>query len=209
MMVSIENLKQGMNWWQEGNWPKDYHNSDYYKFYQDRAAGLTEQWLTITVGRLAQWRAIRSRKPPNTKAEIFALLKAKLPDLQTEFERILELSKGEPSTNTLSWQHIGPLYEVMADIKHRSPVFASKLGHFMVPKVFIVMDNRGTEVMSYDYYWQGMVNEWRMFTDQTVAIDLLKTEIEKRSPHPVHGDYPYETKIMELCHVGDKWKSPG
>jgi hypothetical protein len=206
MKLSIENLKQGMKWWQQGKWPPDYHNHDYYKFYQDRADGLTEDWLNLTVDRLAQWRAIRSRKPPNTKAEILDLLKTKLPNLRAEYRRILDFSKDEPSTNTVSWQDIDALYRMMADIKNRSPVFASKLGHFIFPKVFIVMDRLGTEVMAYDYYWQGMVNEWSLFADKSVAIDLLKTEIENQSPHTVHGDYPYETKIMELCDIGDKWK---
>lgn len=193
-----------MKWWQQSKWPPDYHNHDYYGFYQDRAGGLTEQWLTLTVDRLAQWRALRSRKPPNTKAEILALLAAKLPYLQAEYQRILHISNDEPSTETVSWQDIDTLYNMVAEIKHRSPVFASKLCHFMFPKIFIVMDRIGTEVMAYDYYWQGMVNDWNHFADKSVAIDLLKTDIEKQSP--VHSDYPFETKIMELCHVGDKWK---
>jgi hypothetical protein len=205
MKLSIENLKQGMIWWQRGKWPADYLNHEYYSIYQDRASGLTEQWLILVVDRLAKWRAIRSRKPPNTKTEILALLKAKLPYLQTEYQRILDLSKDEPSINMLSWRDIDSLYRLMADIKNMSPVFASKLGHFIFPKLFIVMDRFGTEVMPYDYYWQGMVNEWSLFADKNVAIDLLKTAIEKQS-NIVHGEYPYETKIMELCHIGDKWK---
>jgi hypothetical protein len=205
MKLSIENLKQGITWWQQGKWPADYLNHEYYNIYQDRTGGLTEQWLSLTVDRLAKWRAIRSRKPPNTKVEILALLKAKFPYLRTEYQRILDLSKNEPSINTLSWEDIDSLYGLMAGIKNKSPVFASKLGHFTFPKVFIVMDRLGTEVMSYDYYWQGMANEWSLFADKSEAISLLKTEIEKQS-HIVHPNYPYETKIMELCHIGDKWK---
>jgi hypothetical protein len=206
MKLSIENLKQGMEWWQQGKWPEDYLNHDYYTLYQDRAGGLTEQWLLLTVDRLAKWRAFRSRKPPNTKLQIFELLKMKLPLLQTAYQRILDLSKNEPSINTLSWRDVNDLYELMADIKNGSPVFASKLGHFIFPKVFIVMDNLGTEVMLYDYYWQGMVNEWNLFADKVTCMDLLKTEIQKRSTIPSHKDYPYETKVMELCHIGNKWK---
>lgn len=183
----------------------DYLNNEYCHIYQDRAGGLTEQWLNLTVNRLAKWRAIRSPKPPNTKVEILALLKVKLPYLQTEYLRILDLSKDEPSTNTLSWQDMDSIYEVIANVKNKSPVFGSKLGHFMFPKVFIVMDRLGTEVMPYDYYWQGMVNEWSLFADKSVAISLLRMEIEKQS-YTVHSDYPFETKIMELCHIGDKWK---
>jgi len=206
MKLSTSNLKQGMKWWQQGNWPRDYHNEDYYSFYQDRALGLTQQWLTATVDRLAQWRAIRSPRPPNTKAQILALLTASLPSLRTKCRKVLTLSKDEPSIGTVAWQDIDSLYQLMADIKNRSPVFASKLGHFMLPKVFIVMDNLGTDVMSYDYYWQGMVNEWRHFREKRESIDLLRAEIAEHSQRPIHPNYPFETKIMELCHVGDKWR---
>jgi len=68
------------------------------------------------------------------------------------------------------------------------------------------MDRLGTEVMPYDYYWQGMVNEWSLFADKHVAINVLKKEIEKQASCDVHRSYPFETRIMELCHVGDKRK---
>jgi|SRR5437016_5350260 len=70
MKLSIENLKRGITWWQQGKWPSDYHNHEYFSIYQGRASGLTEQWLILTIDRLAKWHAIRSRKPPNTKVEI-------------------------------------------------------------------------------------------------------------------------------------------
>jgi hypothetical protein len=193
-----------MTWWQ-GKWPSDYLNQEYYSIYQDRANGLTEQWLILAVDRLAKWRALRSSKPGNTKAKFLSLLKAELPNIQTEYQRLLDLSKDEPSIDTVSWQNVDALYTMIAEIKNRSEVFASKLCHFIFPKIFIVMDNVGTKVMAYDYYWQGMVNEWSLFADRNVAIDLLKTEIEKQS-YIVHDNYPYETKIMELYHIGDKWK---
>ena len=61
--------------------------------------------------------------------------------------------------------------------------------------------------MTYDYYWQGIVNEWRLFEDKAIAINMLKTEIGKQTSQASHNYYPYETKIMELCQVGDKWKT--
>lgn len=56
MKLSIENLKQGMMWWQDGKWPKDYLNHEYYCIYQDRVEGLTEQWLNLTIERLVRWK---------------------------------------------------------------------------------------------------------------------------------------------------------
>jgi len=93
---------------------------------------------------------------------------------------------------------------MIADIKNQSTVFGSKLGHFIFPKVFIVMDNLGTSVMPYEFYWPGMVAQWLAFADKSEAMDRLRTQIEKQSRKAVHSDYPYETKIMELCHIGYK-----
>jgi len=112
MKVSLENLKKGMQWWQQtSGWPPDYLNLEYYRIYQDRASGITEQWLTLTVDRLAKWSATRSSRPGNTKAKFLGLLNAKLPTLQTEYQRILDISKGEPSINTVSWEEIDTLTE--------------------------------------------------------------------------------------------------
>jgi hypothetical protein len=205
MKLSLENLTHGMKWWQQSTWASDYLNLEYYTIYEDRNGGLTKGWLGLTVNRLARWRAIRSKKPPNSKEQIFALLSGILRELENQYQRILNLSKREPSVTHVSWEDIDPLYTT-GDIKNGSPVFASKLSHFIFPKVFIVMDRSGTETSPYDYYWQGMVNEWRSFKDKHVAIDALKKQIEKNSSRPVHPEYPFQTKIIELCHIGHKWR---
>jgi len=104
MKLSIENMNQGMKWWQEGKWPKDYHNQEYYDIYQGRAGGLTEEWMMLTVDRLASWKALRTSKPGNTKSKFHALLKARLPNFRSKYNRILGLSDDEPSIRTVSWQ---------------------------------------------------------------------------------------------------------
>jgi aspartate aminotransferase len=206
MKLSIENLNEGIKWWREGKWPKDYLNHEYYDIYKSRAAGLTERWAEATLERLVRWKALRSSKPGNTKAKFARLIEIRLPDLQTEYQRLLEISGDEPSIRSLAWQDISKLYETIAEMKDGSPVFASKLGHFIFPNVFIVMDNLGTQVIDYDSYWPGMVDEWNVFQDKDATFDLLKNEIERHSRDAAHPLYPYETKIIELCHIGDKQK---
>lgn len=66
------------------------------------------------------------------------------------------------------------------------------------------MDNFGTSVMPYEFYWPGMIEQWLAFADKSEAIDRLRTHIEKQSRKQIHPDYPSETKIMELCHIGHK-----
>ena len=67
MIISLGNLNAGLEWWRNGNFPRDIHNADYYDIYSVRAAGDTQQWWTATVERLTQWRAYRGPKAPNTK----------------------------------------------------------------------------------------------------------------------------------------------
>ena len=195
-----------MKWWQEGKWPKDYLNHEYQCIYEDRIDGLTEEWLNLTIERLVRWKALRSSRPGNTRAKFYGLLQAKLPSIRVEYYRIVNLSRGEPSISSTHWEDIANFYEMMAEIKNGSAVFASKLGHFIFPKVFIVMDNLGTRVTSYDRYWGGVVDEWELFAEKNEALRLLRTEIEKHTVDAIHPLYPFETKIMELCHIGDKWK---
>src|SRR5438132_4600527 len=106
MKLSLKNLTRGMKWWRRSNWASDYLNGEYYTIYQDRDGGLNDRWLALTVDRLARWRATRSRRPPNTKKQILARLRTALPNVRIQYERILALSKNEPSLVKLSWEDI-------------------------------------------------------------------------------------------------------
>jgi hypothetical protein len=89
-------------------------------------------------------------------------------------------------------------------VKPGSPVFAGKMCHFLLPKLFIVMDNLATSVFDYEFYWRGMKDEWCRFKEKADARNLLTDAI--RSDKRLHPLYPFETKIMELSHIGHKHK---
>ena len=78
---------------------------------------------------------------------------------------------------------------------------ASKACHFLLPKVFIVTDNKGTGIFDYEFVWRGLKDEWSRFTHQEQAKRDLKKWINSESLHPC---YPWETNIMELCLIGYK-----
>ena len=202
MIISLDNLKAGLQWWRKGNWLRDIHNEDYYDIYGARAAGPTEQWWYVTVDRLSQWRAYRGPKQPNTKADIYARGRRVLTDVAAQHAKLVASAGTEPSIVDLNWEDVAVLFPLASGIKPGSPVFAGKMCHFLFPRLFIVMDNRGTNVFDYEFYWRGMKDEWSRFRARAEARDLVAEAIQ--SNKQLHPLYPFETKIMELSHIGYK-----
>ena len=95
---------------------------------------------------------------------------------------------------------------LVAEIKPRSSVFVGKMCHFTFPRLFIVMDNEATSVFDYEFYWRGMKDEWSRFPAKADARKLLAEAI--KSDKPLHALYPFETKVLELSHVGYKHGFP-
>jgi len=128
-----------------------------------------------------------------------------LDNIQREYVKIIGSTRGEPCIDNVTWKDVSSLYRTADEIKNHSPVFASKMCHFIFPKVFIVMDNLATGTTDdYEYYWEGSVREWTEFNEKEKAIGLLSTKIVKCSSKPIHLEYPFETKIIELCNIGKK-----
>ena len=204
MIVSLDNLNAGIEWWRSQDardWPKDFLNSFYYDIYRVRDAGVTEQWWTATVGRLGQWRAYRGQSPPNTKADITQRGLQRLNAVASGFTQLLGSSATEPCIDSLCWVNVASLYALALEIKS-SHVFSGKMCHLLFPKLFIVMDNKATNVSEYELYWRGMKDAWNDFEAKSEARNLLTSTVE--SDKPLHPLYPLETKIMELSHIGLK-----
>jgi hypothetical protein len=152
MIINLDNLKSGLQWWRKRDWPQDIHNADYYDIYNTRAAGPTEEWWRATVDRLSQWRAYRGPKPPNTKADISARGTRNLVGITSQYWKLIASTGTEPSIAYLNWEDVAPLFAIASDIKPVSPVFAGKMCHFLFPRLFIVMDNLATSVFDYEFY---------------------------------------------------------
>ncbi len=204
MIVSDENFKAGIEWW-KGWGTGDFNNSEYEAIYSARRDGLTDSWWNATVDRLWNWRAIRSPRPPNTKDAIKERGNERLPMLATQFKSIRTLTSGEPGIKDVEWDDIAELYELSFEVKccNRrigSPVFASKMCHFIFPNIFPVMDNFATGVFDYEFYWRGIRDEWLRFPRKIGMINYLQSYIESRNG--VGNLHPYETKVLELCQIG-------
>jgi hypothetical protein len=205
MIITLDNLRVGLQWWlKEGKkrgWPGDMHNAEYHDMYTVRSAGPTGQWWAATVNRLWDWRAIRSPKPPNTKAEINARGQTRLSAIAAQHAKIMLNSATEPSITDVLWEEAAPLFALASEIKPgKSPVFASKMCHFLFPRLFVVMDTSATGTFEYEFYWRGMKDEWCRFKEKAEARNVLTGAV--KSNEPILPSYPWETKIMELSHIG-------
>lgn len=217
MIISINNLQAGIEWWLSNNgkrrrkFPEDFHNADYDKIYKDRDQGVMELWWEETVNQLAKWRGFRGPISPNSKVDIKERGVHLLPQIETQYKMLATISDAEPSIENLRWEDLADLYEIVSKIKPRSTVFASKTCHFLFPKLFIVMDNTATSVSEYELYWRGMRDAWNGFKEQAQAkemlINTIKTQIlinAIKSDTSLNRNYPLVTKIMELSHIGHK-----
>lgn len=211
MFINLKNLRSGYTWWMEkSGWPGDLHNSGFYEIYSDREKG-NGKWLDAAYDRLRVWKAFR----PYSKEAIHELRLKGEESLSVTWELYISLSKRlgwEPSIVDLQWEDVEPIYSWAFELKPRSVMFASKACHFLLPKVFFVIDNLGTGIYDYELAWRNMKDEWGKFPEKKVAIDLVKIWIEdgkdKSKPKMLlHKQYPFETSIMELCLVGRRYAS--
>jgi hypothetical protein len=200
MILTLDNLNAGLSVWAKEKWPSDLHNAEYYEMYAARSKGITPQWWDSTLKRLAQWRATR----PVSKTVIAARGSQRLSAVSAEYTKLKPPQSTEPSIVNTNWNDIATLFDTTSQMKQPwPPVFASKMCHFLFPKLFIVVDTKLCDPFEYELYWRGMKNEWQRFKDKTQAIQIFTAAI--KSNKSIHSDYPWETKIMEVSHIG--WKS--
>jgi hypothetical protein len=204
MILCLQNLEAGVDWWKGSGWGADLVNSEYIPIFDAKCNGITAEWWDATVNRLWTWKAIRSRNPPNTVDAIRRRGMDRLSEIAVQFDKIQLLVRSEPYIADLDWEDISELFGICFEIKccnrtFGSPVFASKMCHFLFPRVFPVVDNFATGTFEYEFYWRGMRDEWNRFHDKEQALELLRSSIEADRIHPL---YPFETKIIELSHIG-------
>ncbi len=201
--MDIALFESGMHWWIQKKPQWTLLNTFYQGLYETRPDHLDKPWWETTVNTLAKWRAFRSPIPPNTKNEIFNRGSQRLARIEQHYHEIRQQAgEREPSIDNVTWEDIAPLFAVLSEIKGgTSPVFASKLGHFIFPSVFFVIDNEATATFPYEVVWNGLQTGWQRFPQKEDARKLLEAELLK-STESIHRLYPYETKIPEMWLIG-------
>lgn len=140
-------------WWTHPTWNKDFHNGMYKNLLEKRNEGFTMGYWSILVDELCRWRANR----PMEKDVLYDKGIRRLRDLEYEYEKIKKIySTSNPSFEILQWGDLSSMFEVVREIKgNLSPVFPSKLCHFILPGAYLVIDNVfiGMEE-HYSSYWK-------------------------------------------------------
>ena len=183
-------------------WPTedDLHASLYEELAELTASGLDRSSWEQLVDVLSDWRALR----PCTKVQIVGAGQPRLPELE-RLRRALVSKARSPAKldlGQLDSAHVFELFreaERIKPTKSGSPMFASKLCHFLAPGAYVVCDGVATSVVpSYDAYWNACADAWRT-CDRRDELKRMLARETGRSP----GDaYPWGAKIAELCCIG-------
>lgn len=199
-LITIQNFNTGIEVWTQKKWDSDFHNSTYRILSNLKQNGLGEHWWIEMVNILWSWRAIR----PLPKSEIILRGKAYLAELQGEYNSLLaRTEEKKPSIENTDWKALQNIFRVASKIKNvKSPVFASKFCHFLLPNVFPVIDQEviGINNMTYENYWHFCQTQWLQSNEKTKLTEILKGRIGDT----VVDDYPYCTKVTEICIIGSK-----
>jgi hypothetical protein len=194
-MVNRNNLIAGINFWlkEKPRWDRDFHNGFYEHLRQLRSTGLTAKWWEEIVEFLTKWTALR----PKSKQFVYQRGLVSLPDLRLHYASLRNKSNVD-----LVWREVEPLFVTAQRIKGvTSPVFASKLCHFIAPGAYSIVDNEvlgGTD--DYEEYWRFCKTAWLNAEDKDNLINILTQRISGK----IIPDYPWSTRIVELCLIGKR-----
>jgi hypothetical protein len=196
MIITLDNLRRGLEHHNK-MWPNDVdvRNTIYEDIYNVRAQGVTHRWWDVTVERLSKWGANRGRK----KEWIRERGIRQLGQIRKLYEKLITIGE-EPCITNLYWSDIQQLFNIASSIKQtKSPVFASKMCHFLFPKLFIVIDNKATGVGHYELIWRGLKDAWSEFQQKEESKVILFSAIKNGKNILIYPNYPVETTIMEIC----------
>jgi len=102
----------------------------------------------------------------------------------------------------VQWSDISEIITISNAIKNSStPMFGSKMCHFLLPNLFPIYDSQiGESIGTSNYveYWMICRQGWKDCTKKRIFKNILANEIGKN----IISNYPWATKITELCCVG-------
>lgn len=201
MALTINQLRNGVNYWRLEKFPPDFHNTFYERdLVSLRPNGVfNQEWWNRFFPVLKRWKATRNGPADN-------ILTAQAQARFAALSRIWEAAVAPYLDNDIAgveWHQIGAFPSLVAEIKGvTSPVFTSKFCHFLAPRIFPVTDNKllGLPYPTYEEHFTASRAEW-LGTDsatQDELISLLTHDVGA----PLFGSYPMKCKLIELCMIG-------
>lgn len=206
MNQALGELADGATYWRSHTtWPRDFHNADYATWARQRPAGeiTLAWWRQYQLPRLRRWIATR----PVSSTVLTSRFADRLTELSAAWKETC-LPRSEDDISTVSWDDVMSLPAIAAEIKPMqsgsSAVFTSKFCHFLLPKIYPVVDNAALGgSYTYKAYFQHVQKEWESTSraDQQALRAELSRLIQDVG-QPPSGDFPMINKIIEVRLIG-------
>ena len=197
-------VEVGIDFWHRRGWSGDFHNAFYLNVVpQLRPAGgrFDRDWWDGIWPTLRAWSATRHG---GTRAAMTQRAEQEFPALER-----LWLEKVSPrlcdDLSVVPWDEVSEFTSHVSSIKDvRSPVFTSKLCHFLIPQVFPVVDNwaMGNPYTTYCEYYQAAQSMWCETDVQTKQA--LVARLAALIGPAVGPEFPMACKLVELHLIGKR-----
>jgi hypothetical protein len=203
--AAIRELADGVAYWRSHGWPADLNNAEYDEWARNNPNGnfTLDWWQQYQLPRLREWRATRPYSG--------AVLTPRYTECVTALEAAWQAACApnlERDITSVTWEEVMAFPNKVAKIKPTnapSPTFTSKFCHFLLPKVFPVVDNDavagGWGLGNYQTYFKFVQYEWSS-TDASTRADLITALTEATGSTQLYSGYPIVNKIVELRLIG-------
>lgn len=198
MPLTVRQFRAGVAYWRTTFWPQDFHNRFYGELERINANRFTVQWWGAILPHLNCWKATR----PRTAQYLTRRAHARLELLEQSWQAIAQ-TPDDIAAVDLNWNRIENFTNIIAYIKGaQSPVFRSKLCHFISPRRFPVTDTvaMGRPCRDYETYWNLVRNEW-CNTEENLREQLTE-QLRGEAGNELQDDFPFACKITEICLIG-------
>jgi hypothetical protein len=199
----MRELADGVAFWRSRHWPPDLHNEEYQKWARENPHGnfTLEWWQQYQLPRLTRWIATR----PYGGTDLTPRFTEHSTTLSTAW-RTACAPFLERDISTVTWSEVEAFPNEVAKIKPTrvpSPVFTSKFCHFLLPRVFPVVDNAaiGGRWQTYRDYFKFVQDEWNT-TDPVTQAALVAGLIEATGLKELFSGFPVTNKVVELRLMG-------
>lgn len=201
----MQELADGVAFWRSRRvWPMDFHNSDYERWHRENPHGeFTMEWWRPFLKTLRAWIATR----PVSGEVLTIRFQERVSVLGEAWSSACEPYL-DGDISTVTWEQVQAFPTVVAGIKPTltpSPVFTSKFCHFLLPRVFPVVDNEGlgNRWPTFESYFRFVQEQW-VATEAAVRNRLVSelTTLIESTGSPVFAGFPMANKIVELRLTG-------
>jgi hypothetical protein len=198
LVVNEQFLQKGIQKWRSNaNWDQDFHNRFYSRLI--RLGPLSpSSWYSLG-DELISWSAIRPVPKGVITRNGLAVI-SKIDTVIRDLGRKYDLPTVDLSD--IQWSDISEIFTISNAIKNSStPMFGSKMCHFLLPNLFPIFDSQIGESIgtsNYQEYWMICRQGWKECTEKEYLINILYNLIGKN----IIPKYPWATKVTELCCLG-------